>query len=260
MTIVHTSGETEGQIYIPEVNWLLMVACIALVLGFRESSDAGRGVRHRGHRHDGDHLDPVLLRARASAGAGPLRAPAALLALFLIVRPVVLRRQLGQDRARRLVPAGGRGRRLHDHDDLEARPRRCWRAHRRRARCRSSCSSPTSSATQAAPRAGHGGVPDVDAPRDARTCCCTTSSTTRCCTSRWCSCRSSTDAVPEVRRRRHGAASKSFGHGFWARDRALRLHAEPERAGRPARAASRRACAINEADTSFYLGPRDAAR
>ncbi len=38
VTIVHTSGETEGQIYIPEVNWLLMVACVALVLGFRESS------------------------------------------------------------------------------------------------------------------------------------------------------------------------------------------------------------------------------
>jgi KUP system potassium uptake protein len=38
VTIVHTSGQTEGQIYIPEVNWLLMVACVALVLGFRESS------------------------------------------------------------------------------------------------------------------------------------------------------------------------------------------------------------------------------
>src|SRR5207244_148627 len=39
VTIVHTSGETEGQIYIPEVNWLLMVACLVLVLGFRSSSE-----------------------------------------------------------------------------------------------------------------------------------------------------------------------------------------------------------------------------
>jgi KUP system potassium uptake protein len=39
VTIIHTSGKTEGQIYIPEVNWLLMLACIALVLGFRSSSD-----------------------------------------------------------------------------------------------------------------------------------------------------------------------------------------------------------------------------
>jgi KUP system potassium uptake protein len=39
VTIVHTSGKTEGQIYIPEVNWLLMVACLVLVLGFRGSSE-----------------------------------------------------------------------------------------------------------------------------------------------------------------------------------------------------------------------------
>ncbi|MDB4982987.1 MAG: trkD [Myxococcales bacterium] len=39
VTIVHTSGKTEGQIYIPEVNGLLMFACLALVLGFRESSN-----------------------------------------------------------------------------------------------------------------------------------------------------------------------------------------------------------------------------
>jgi KUP system potassium uptake protein len=38
VTVVHTSGKTEGQIYIPEVNRLLMVACVALVLSFRASS------------------------------------------------------------------------------------------------------------------------------------------------------------------------------------------------------------------------------
>ncbi len=38
VTIVHTSGEAEGQIYIPEINRVLMVACIALVLVFREST------------------------------------------------------------------------------------------------------------------------------------------------------------------------------------------------------------------------------
>ena len=32
VTVVHTSHKAEGQIYIPEVNWLLMVACVALVL------------------------------------------------------------------------------------------------------------------------------------------------------------------------------------------------------------------------------------
>ena len=36
--IRHTSGSAEGQIYIPSVNWGLAIACIALVLAFKESS------------------------------------------------------------------------------------------------------------------------------------------------------------------------------------------------------------------------------
>jgi KUP system potassium uptake protein len=36
--IIHTSAHTQGQIYIPGVNYALMVACIGLVLAFRESS------------------------------------------------------------------------------------------------------------------------------------------------------------------------------------------------------------------------------
>jgi len=35
---VHTSSEQEGQIYVPAVNWFLMLACIFLVLEFRGSS------------------------------------------------------------------------------------------------------------------------------------------------------------------------------------------------------------------------------
>ncbi len=38
VTIVHTSAVNEGQIYVPEVNAALMVACLSLVLVFRESS------------------------------------------------------------------------------------------------------------------------------------------------------------------------------------------------------------------------------
>ena len=37
VTVIHTSGENEGQIFIPEINQLLAVACIALVLGFGSS-------------------------------------------------------------------------------------------------------------------------------------------------------------------------------------------------------------------------------
>jgi KUP system potassium uptake protein len=35
--IVHTSGEMQGQIYIPFVNYILMLACIGVVIGFKES-------------------------------------------------------------------------------------------------------------------------------------------------------------------------------------------------------------------------------
>jgi KUP system potassium uptake protein len=37
--IRHTSHTHSGQIYVPLVNWLLMIACIGLVLGFRTSSN-----------------------------------------------------------------------------------------------------------------------------------------------------------------------------------------------------------------------------
>jgi KUP system potassium uptake protein len=37
--IVHTSGDAAGQIYIPEINWALMVACVAMVVGFKKSDD-----------------------------------------------------------------------------------------------------------------------------------------------------------------------------------------------------------------------------
>jgi KUP system potassium uptake protein len=39
IAIRHTSQKHSGQIYVPLVNWILMVACIGLVLGFRSSSN-----------------------------------------------------------------------------------------------------------------------------------------------------------------------------------------------------------------------------
>jgi KUP system potassium uptake protein len=38
LSVVHTSAHTEGQIYIPEMNWALMAGTIAVVLQFRSSS------------------------------------------------------------------------------------------------------------------------------------------------------------------------------------------------------------------------------
>ena len=39
IAIRHTSSQHSGQIYVPLVNWVLMIACIGLVLGFRTSSN-----------------------------------------------------------------------------------------------------------------------------------------------------------------------------------------------------------------------------
>ena len=38
LTVIHTSASAEGQIYIPEMNYLLMLGCVVLVLQFRTSS------------------------------------------------------------------------------------------------------------------------------------------------------------------------------------------------------------------------------
>jgi KUP system potassium uptake protein len=38
LQVAHTSADQAGQIYVPVVNWALLLACIALVLGFQTSS------------------------------------------------------------------------------------------------------------------------------------------------------------------------------------------------------------------------------
>ncbi|XP_058742636.1 potassium transporter 5-like [Vicia villosa] len=39
--IVHTSEKYEGQVYIPEVNYILMIACIAITVGFKNTTQIG---------------------------------------------------------------------------------------------------------------------------------------------------------------------------------------------------------------------------
>lgn len=39
--VVHTSNKVHGQIYIPEVNWALMILCVAVALGFRDTKHMG---------------------------------------------------------------------------------------------------------------------------------------------------------------------------------------------------------------------------
>ncbi len=38
VTIKHTAAHTEGQIYIPQINWILAMGCLLLVVGFQKST------------------------------------------------------------------------------------------------------------------------------------------------------------------------------------------------------------------------------
>ena len=39
--IVHTSEKYEGQVYVPEVNYILMLACVAVTIGFKNTTKIG---------------------------------------------------------------------------------------------------------------------------------------------------------------------------------------------------------------------------
>ncbi|KAK3041774.1 hypothetical protein RJ639_000290 [Escallonia herrerae] len=41
VNIVHTSSSIHGQIYIPEINWILMTLCLAVTIGFRDTRRLG---------------------------------------------------------------------------------------------------------------------------------------------------------------------------------------------------------------------------
>lgn len=39
--VIHTSEKIHGQIYIPEINWMLMILCIVVAVGFRDIKHMG---------------------------------------------------------------------------------------------------------------------------------------------------------------------------------------------------------------------------
>ncbi len=81
--IKHTSSETEGQIYVPAVNWALCIACILLVLVFRESTElaAAYGLAVTGTMAITSIVFYVVARER---WGWPLYRALPLLILFLI--------------------------------------------------------------------------------------------------------------------------------------------------------------------------------
>lgn len=51
--VVHTSKKFLGQIYVPDMNWILMLLCIAVTAGFQNQSQIGNAY--------GEHLPLVTL-------------------------------------------------------------------------------------------------------------------------------------------------------------------------------------------------------
>lgn len=84
MTITHTSHQTEGQIYIPEVNWMLALGCVALVLAFKASTNlaAAYGIAVTGTM--GITSIAFFVVARRRWGWSLVKA-GALVALFLLI-------------------------------------------------------------------------------------------------------------------------------------------------------------------------------
>lgn len=56
--VVHTSEKIHGQIYIPEVNWMLMILCLTVAIGFRDTKHMGNA---SGKNPFQTHLIAVIL-------------------------------------------------------------------------------------------------------------------------------------------------------------------------------------------------------
>ena len=149
LSIQHTSEAAMGQIYIPVVNWALMVMVILLVLFFQNSSNlaAAYGIAVTGAMFIDTCLLTVVLFSLWKWKPW-LAVP--VLAVFFTRRHRLFRRQPHQGARRRLVPAAGRPVRLHPAHHLGAGPAADDQADERGgdAGRRSSSSPPRRSATR----------------------------------------------------------------------------------------------------------------
>jgi KUP system potassium uptake protein len=119
MTVVQTSGSTEGQIYMPEMNKALMIGCVAVVLAFKSSS---RLAVAYGIAVTGTMVITTILYC-AVARRRRLLQPAlavVLFVVFLAVDRAFFAANLGK---LHLAPRDHRRRDLRLDDDVEARAR-----------------------------------------------------------------------------------------------------------------------------------------
>ena len=158
MQIKHTSHDTIGQIYVPWINWLLMIAVIALVLMFRSSTALASAY---GVSVSGTMLIDTLLLALVARALWPRWRiwVLPLCVLFFDHRRRLPRRQRRQVLRRRLVPGGAGHRGVHAAAHLAPRPRAAARGGPQgRHPARQLPARPDAGAADA--RAGHGDLHD----------------------------------------------------------------------------------------------------
>ena len=167
LTILHTSERAIGQIYVPFINWMLLIAIIALVIGFRNSDNlAGAyGIAVTMAMLIDSILIFVVMRRLWD---WPVWIAILITHAALADRPDIPRVERAQDPRRRLVPAPDRRHRVHAADDVEERPVAADAASVGR-RDAARPLHPEHRGVTADARRRHGRVPDVDAqPRPAR--------------------------------------------------------------------------------------------
>ena len=139
LEVRHTSETEIGQVYVPRINYILLIAIIIVVLVFQSSDNLGAAY---GIAVSGDMTITTILAflyMRSQGWSLAARGPA--IRRLRDARPDLPDRQHAEIRARRLVPDPRRDHRLLDHGDMVARPPDHGRAARpRRAAARRSSS------------------------------------------------------------------------------------------------------------------------
>ena len=121
LSIRHTSETEAGQIYIPFVNWALMVGGDRAGADLPDLVQPGLGLWHRGDRRDADRHLPagVLLVIACGAGNGGWRCRSSL--AFFIVDGAYFAANITKIPDGGWFPLADRRRRLHAADHLGAR-------------------------------------------------------------------------------------------------------------------------------------------
>ncbi|KAJ6771715.1 OSMOTIC STRESS POTASSIUM TRANSPORTER [Salix koriyanagi] len=82
--IVHTSSKIHGQIYIPEINWTLMLLCLAVTIGFRDTKRLGNASGFGSYNRHASYYMPDVSASLIKFLEGAW-VPIALSLIFLIV-------------------------------------------------------------------------------------------------------------------------------------------------------------------------------